>query len=72
MGAGPRTLHAWRLTGKGIIPTVYWVDASGRLLFVLSGSEVYVLKEADGAAASFDTALQLAYPQWEDSTTDGS
>jgi hypothetical protein len=36
-GATPTTLHAYEHVGEGILPIVYWVDDTGRLLLVLSG-----------------------------------
>ena len=36
-------LHRFDQLGEGIVPWVYWVDASGRLLFVISGLEAYIL-----------------------------
>lgn len=37
------TLHAYEQLGEGIVPWVYWTDDQGRLLFVVSGLEVYIL-----------------------------
>jgi len=39
-------LHRFDQLGEGIVPWVYWVDASGRLLFVVSGLEAYILDAA--------------------------
>jgi hypothetical protein len=36
-------LHGFEQLGEGIVPWVYWVDDQGRLLFAVSGLEVYVL-----------------------------
>lgn len=36
-------LHAFDHLGRGIVPWVYWVDGQGRLLFVISGIEAYIL-----------------------------
>jgi len=41
-GTVSTTLRAYRETGHGILPTVYWVDEQGRLLFVFSGLIAYV------------------------------
>lgn len=41
-GAVPVALRAYDQTGRGIVPIVYWVDESGRLLLVLSGLFGYV------------------------------
>lgn len=41
-------MRAFRREGEGVIPTVYWVDLSGRLLFVVTGLEVYVLAAENG------------------------
>lgn len=37
-------LHAFDHLGRGIVPWVYWVDETGRLLFAVSGLEAYVLE----------------------------
>jgi len=36
-------LHRFDQLGEGVVPWVYWVDASGRLLYVVSGLEAYIL-----------------------------
>ncbi|MHC4403849.1 MAG: hypothetical protein ACYTG0_29685 [Planctomycetota bacterium] len=36
-------LHAYDHLGQGIVPWIYWVDDRGRLLFVVSGLEAYLL-----------------------------
>ena len=45
-GGTATTLHAYEQTGDGIIPIVYWVDDLGRLLFVVSGLEAYVISRS--------------------------
>ncbi|MCL5269499.1 MAG: hypothetical protein M1457_02845, partial [bacterium] len=55
MNAKPTLLTAYQVIGEGIVPTVYWVDAAHRLLFVISGIEVYILAEENGA--------KIQYPQ---------
>ncbi|MDP2335793.1 MAG: hypothetical protein Q8N05_04975 [Bacteroidota bacterium] len=35
--------RVFKLTGEGIIPTVYWVDNMNRTVFVISGMEAFVL-----------------------------
>lgn len=49
-GAQAVTLHGYVHTGPGIVPVVYWVDATGRLLFVVAGIKAYVYEplEAEG------------------------
>jgi len=42
------TLHAFEHLGEGIVPWVYWLDDHGRLLFVISGIEVYILESLNG------------------------
>lgn len=37
------TLHGFEQLGEGIVPWTYWTDDKGRLLFVVSGLEVYIL-----------------------------
>ncbi len=36
-------LHVYDQLGDGIVPIIYYVDDSGRLLFVVSGIEVYII-----------------------------
>ena len=36
-------LHAFDQLGRGIVPWVYWVDDSGRLLAAVAGLEAYIL-----------------------------
>jgi len=47
-GDRPVRLHAYDHVGRGIVPWVYWVDASGRLLFAVAGLEAYVLQSSKG------------------------
>ena len=54
MKNGPQPLSCFIETGSGILPTSYWCDASGRLLFRISGVEVFVLSEVDGSSISYD------------------
>jgi hypothetical protein len=53
IGNGARKLNLFFHTGSGLIPSEYWVDGSGRLLFLISGIEVLVLEKADGQSISF-------------------
>jgi hypothetical protein len=46
-------LSLYTLTGPGQIPASYWKDKSGRLLFFVSGIEVYVLAEENGRPIEF-------------------
>jgi len=39
------TLQSYEMKGQGILPTVFWTDERGLLLFVISGREAYCLKE---------------------------
>lgn len=41
-------LHQFQQTGAGLIPASYWTDEQGRLLFFISGIEVFVLEEENG------------------------
>jgi hypothetical protein len=41
-GAVASKLRAYDQTGRGIVPVVYWVDESGRLLLVLAGLFGYI------------------------------
>lgn len=52
-GGAVLELEAWQLTGEGTLPTIYYRDTQGRLLFVISGLEGYILdsfRPAQGAA----------------------
>ena len=40
-GAG-LTLDCWEQTGYGVLPTHYWLDAHGRLLFAVAGQRAYL------------------------------
>lgn len=44
MSGGGCEMDAYIHIGHGVIPTVFWVDEKGRLLFVVSGLEILVLK----------------------------
>ncbi len=41
-GAAEVRLHSYEHSGQGILPTTYWVDDAGRLLFVLSGMMAWI------------------------------
>ena len=43
VGGSDVTLHGFEQLGEGIVPWIYWTDDQGRLLFVVSGLEVYIL-----------------------------
>jgi len=43
-GGEPVRLHAYSQLGWGVVPWVYWVDDRGRLLFVVSGLEAYLME----------------------------
>ncbi|MCL4403029.1 MAG: hypothetical protein M1436_10290, partial [Acidobacteria bacterium] len=36
------SLHWWEQTGYGILPTHYWVDGKGRLLFAVAGQKAFL------------------------------
>jgi hypothetical protein len=55
-------LTAYQHLGAGVIPTVYWVDEDGRLLFIMTGQEVYVLKTSNGATAQFSPRNTMQMP----------
>jgi hypothetical protein len=57
---GVEPLSCFIETGSGTLPISYWRDASGRLLFRISGVEVFVLTEADGDLITYDDKLDLA------------
>jgi hypothetical protein len=46
-------LSLFTMTGTGQIPASYWRDETGRLLFFVSGLEVYVLSEENGKSINF-------------------
>ncbi|MCF7816763.1 MAG: hypothetical protein K9M54_02675 [Kiritimatiellales bacterium] len=46
-------LSLFTMAGTGQIPASYWRDATGRLLFFVSGLEVYVLSEENGIPLGF-------------------
>lgn len=46
-------LSLFTMTGPGQIPASYWRDDTGRLLFFISGLEVYVLSEENGRPINF-------------------
>jgi len=50
-----RHANAWgvRASRRGVIPASYWIDGKNRVLFVVSGVEISVLKESNGSAASY-------------------
>lgn len=41
-GGASLSLNWWEQTGYGILPTHYWVDGSGRLLFAISGQKAFL------------------------------
>ena len=47
-------LFGYLHTGKGVIPTVYWLDKTGRVIFVISGIEIFALLEGDISQWGFD------------------
>lgn len=42
-GNGKINFNVYDLTGTGVIPTVYWVDEFGRTVFIITGTEGYLL-----------------------------
>jgi len=47
INAQTTTLHAYDHLGDGIVPWVYWIDESGRMLFAISGIEGYILESSE-------------------------
>lgn len=45
---GPLKLHSYCDIGTAVIPTTYWVDEHGRLVFVCTGLQVYALNATNG------------------------
>lgn len=50
---GSADLSWFAMTGTGQIPASYWRDETGRLLFFISGLEVFVLSEENGKKIEF-------------------
>ena len=48
---GPLRLVGYYDIGRAVIPTVYWVDQHGRLIFVCTGLVAYVLTATNGRMA---------------------
>jgi len=42
-GASTVPLQCFEQVGQGILPTTYWVDPRGQLLFVLAGLAAWIL-----------------------------
>lgn len=36
------TLYGWLLTGRGVVPSFFWLNGDGKLLFVNSGMNVFI------------------------------
>jgi hypothetical protein len=53
IGHETRKLSLFLHTGSGVIPSEYWMDASGRMLFMISGIEALVLENANGQSIAF-------------------
>lgn len=51
--SGEINLYSFHHAGTGIIPTVYWLTENKVLLFVVSGTEVYVLDRFNGKQVSY-------------------
>jgi len=42
-GGDKMNFKVYDVTGTGVIPTVYWVDEAGRTIFIITGTEAYIL-----------------------------
>lgn len=42
-GGDKINFKVYDVTGTGVIPTVYWVDEAGRTVFIITGTEAYIL-----------------------------
>jgi len=62
MNGCARRLTAHQHLGSGVIPTVYWIDEDGLLLFIMTGQEIYVLHSSNGATAEFDVHNTMQKP----------
>ena len=45
LGGEDVPLYAYEQLGEGVVPIIYWTSEQGRLLFVISGIESYVLTQ---------------------------
>lgn len=43
MAGEPATLHGFERTGRGVLPTTYWLDEDHRMLFVVGALRSYLL-----------------------------
>ncbi len=48
MQGGSEMLTAYYDLGRAVVPTVYWVDKHGRLIFVCTGLQIYALTATNG------------------------
>lgn len=46
--SGPEPLTGYCDLGRAVVPTVYWIDKHGRLLFVCTGLMIYALNATNG------------------------
>lgn len=46
--SGPEPLTGYCDLGRAVVPTVYWVDKHGRLIFVCTGLMIYALNATNG------------------------
>ncbi|MCL4401963.1 MAG: hypothetical protein M1436_04765 [Acidobacteria bacterium] len=53
LGGKQTPLAVYEHTGTGVIPTTYWVDEANRVLFAVTGCELFVLKESCGKPARY-------------------
>ena len=53
MKNGKQKMNRFLQTGEGVVPTCYWTDPSGRLLFYISGIEILVLDSENGKSIPY-------------------
>ena len=61
MQSGSETLTAYYDLGRAVVPTVYWVDKHGRLIFVCTGLQIYALTATNGVSGQ----LPHQYPTYK-------
>jgi hypothetical protein len=61
-GEGELLLTAYEHTGRGVIPTVFWVDTNGLLLFVMTGIEIHVLSADGSGEAAYEESCRMQPP----------
>jgi hypothetical protein len=53
VGGAARVLGVYEHLGEGVIPACYYTDERNRVLFIVSGIEIHVLRESGGRPAAY-------------------